>query len=159
VAKELHLDWDSVKTLEKQYMPAQLRRAGTPAPRAIGIDEISIRKGHTYRIVVSDLDRMRAIWFGGKDRSEASTDEFFTWLGVKICLQRSCSISVVVPVFNSNARMARLLRPGGKLFLTTLLGSGPSPPSFAIQPTTSLMLGTVFCGMGLRLIKQESAFH
>ena len=83
VAEELHLHWESVKTLEKQYMREQLRRVGTPAPRAIGIDEISIRKGHTYRIVVSDLDRMRPIWFGGKDRSEASMDEFFTWLGPK----------------------------------------------------------------------------
>jgi transposase len=27
VAKELHLDWDSVKTLEKQYMKAQLAKA------------------------------------------------------------------------------------------------------------------------------------
>ena len=33
-------------------MQAQLDKAGTPAPKAIGIDEISIRKGHTYRIVV-----------------------------------------------------------------------------------------------------------
>ena len=57
VAKELHLDWDTVKTLEKQYMRAQLAKAGTPGPKAIGIDEISIRKGHTYRIVVSDLIR------------------------------------------------------------------------------------------------------
>ena len=47
----------------------------------VGIDEISIRKRHTYRIVVSDLVRGRPIWFGGKDRSEASMDEFFEWLG------------------------------------------------------------------------------
>jgi transposase len=38
-----------------QYMRAQLKRAGTPGPHAIGIDEISVRKGHSYRIVVSDL--------------------------------------------------------------------------------------------------------
>jgi hypothetical protein len=38
-----------------QYMQAQIDQAGTPAPLAIGIDEISVRKGHTYRIVVSDL--------------------------------------------------------------------------------------------------------
>jgi len=30
------------------------------------IDEISLRKGHTYRIVVSDLERGRPIWYGGK---------------------------------------------------------------------------------------------
>ena len=61
IAHELHLDWDSVKELDKQYMRAQLARAGTPGPWRIGIDEMSIRKRHTYRIVVSDLDRQRPI--------------------------------------------------------------------------------------------------
>lgn len=83
IAEELALEWHTVKELEKQYMREQLRRAGTPGPKVIGIDEVSIRKGHTYRIVVSDLVRQRPIWFGGKDRSEASLDEFFTWLGPK----------------------------------------------------------------------------
>jgi transposase len=83
VAEELKLDWDTVKTLEKQYMRAQLKRAGMPGPRAIGIDEISVRKGHSYRIVVSDLVRKRPIWFGGADRSEASMATFYDWLGLK----------------------------------------------------------------------------
>lgn len=83
VAKELHLDWDSVKELDKQYMRAQLARAGTPAPKAIGIDELSIRKRHTYRIVVSDLERQRPIWFGGADRSEASMSLFYQGLGAQ----------------------------------------------------------------------------
>src|SRR5229473_888488 len=52
-------------------------------PRAIGIDEISVRKGHSYRIVVSDLVRKRPIWFGGTDRSEASMAAFYDWLGPK----------------------------------------------------------------------------
>ena len=81
VAKELGLSWRTVKELDKQYMQIQLQRVGTPGPKAIGIDEISIRKGHTYRIVVSDLIRKRPIWFGGADRSEASMLEFFDWLG------------------------------------------------------------------------------
>jgi transposase len=81
VAKELRLDWHTVKALEQQYMGEQLRRAGTPGPTVLGLDEVSIKKGHTYRIVVSDLVRQRPIWFGGKDRSEASLDEFFAWLG------------------------------------------------------------------------------
>ncbi|MDO9123108.1 MAG: ISL3 family transposase [Deltaproteobacteria bacterium] len=83
VAAELRLDWRTVKALEMQYMREQLRRVGTPGPQAIGIDEISVRKGQNYRIVVSDLVRHRAIWFGGKDRSEASMDLFFAWLGPK----------------------------------------------------------------------------
>ena len=83
IAKELKLDWDTVKTLEMQYMRAQLKRAGTPGPRAIGIDEISVRKCHSHRIVVSDLDRKRPIWFGGTHRSEASMAAFYDWLSPK----------------------------------------------------------------------------
>jgi transposase len=83
VAQETHLNWKTVKELDKQYMREQLRRIGIPTPKVIGVDEISIRKGHTYRIVVSDLLRRRPIWFGGKDRSEQSMDEFYKWLGPK----------------------------------------------------------------------------
>jgi len=83
VAKELHLDWKTVKELEKQYLQEKLRRAGKAKPKVIGIDEISIRKGHTYRIVVSDLERHRPIWFGGTDRSEESLNLFYRWLGPK----------------------------------------------------------------------------
>jgi transposase len=83
VARETRLDWKTIKALEKQYMEAQLRRAGTPGPQVIGIDELSVRKGHTYRIIMSDLVRKRPIWFGGADRSEASMNLFFEWLGEK----------------------------------------------------------------------------
>jgi transposase len=85
VADERHLDWKTVKELDKQYMREQVRRRGCPGPLVIGIDEVSIRKGHTYRIVVSDLLRRRPIWFGGKDRSEVSMEEFYAWLGPKKC--------------------------------------------------------------------------
>ena len=92
VAKETRLDWHTVKEMEKQYMREQLRRRGTPPPRIVGIDEISIRKGHTYRIVASDLERRRPIWFGGQDRSEESLDEFYQWLGAR----RTSKIRLVV---------------------------------------------------------------
>ena len=107
IADELGLEWHTVKELEKQYMREQRRRAGTPGPKVIGIDEISIRKGHTYRIVVSDLERRRPIRFGGQDRSEASMDEFFKWLGAK----KSAGIRLAVmdmwkPFRNSTQRNA-----------------------------------------------------
>ena len=85
VARELRLDWKTVKALEMEYMREQLRRAGTPGPKVIGIDELSIGRGHNYRIVVSDLVRGRPIWFGGTDRSEKSMDLFFQWLGPRKC--------------------------------------------------------------------------
>jgi transposase len=87
VAKELALDWQTVKLLDQQYMEAQLKRAGAPAPQVIGVDELAIRKGHSYRIVVSDLVRGRPIWFGGEDRSEASMSQFYDWLGQRKSLR------------------------------------------------------------------------
>jgi transposase len=92
VAEDCHLDWHAVKELDKQYMHEQLARAGQPAPKVIGIDELSIGPGHTYRIVVSDLIRRRPIWFGGTDRSEASLNAFYSWLGPK----KSQNIRLVV---------------------------------------------------------------
>jgi len=82
VATELRLDWDAAKSMEMEYMQAQLDVVGPPKPHVIGIDEISIRKGHVYRIIVSDLERAQPIWFGGTDRSEASLTMFYDFLGV-----------------------------------------------------------------------------
>ncbi|MFO1508523.1 MAG: hypothetical protein U1F31_01990 [Steroidobacteraceae bacterium] len=61
IAEELNLHWHTVKELEKQHLREQLRRTSQPRPKVIGIDEISIRKRHVYRIVVSDLGRSRPI--------------------------------------------------------------------------------------------------
>lgn len=85
VAELERLHDSTVKDLSKLYMTEQVRRAGMPAPRAVGIDEIAIRKGHEYRVVVSDLDRGRPIWMGGSGRTEADIDQFFTELGPKKC--------------------------------------------------------------------------
>ena len=81
VARRMHLDWHAVKALDKIYMREQLARAGHPAPNVIGIDEVSIKKRHVYRIIVSDLERKRAIWFGGNGRGETDMDLFYEFLG------------------------------------------------------------------------------
>ena len=104
VAQDLRLDWHTVKALEQQYMREQLRRAGTPGPRVIGLDEISLRRGHTYRIVVTDLIRARAIWFGGTDRSEASMDAFFTWLGPRKSKQIRVAVMDMWKAFRASTR-------------------------------------------------------
>ena len=104
VARELRLDWKTVKALEMEYMREQLRRTGTPAPTIIGIDEISIRKGHTYRLIVSDLVRGRPIWFGGRDRSERSLDDFFAWLGPRKCRKIRLAVMDMWPAFRNSTR-------------------------------------------------------
>ena len=81
VADDLRLDWHAVKEMDKLYMQEQLARSRALQPGIIGIDEISLRKGHVYRILVSDLERREPIWFGGLDRSEESMAMFYDFLG------------------------------------------------------------------------------
>ena len=77
----------------------------------IGIDEISVRKGHTYRIVVSDLVRGRPIWFGGKDRSEASMAQFFAWLGEKKSARIRLAVMDMWKPFRTATERMRRKRP------------------------------------------------
>jgi len=105
VAALEHLHDSTVRTLDRIYMSKQVARAGTPAPRVIGVDEIAIRKGHDYRIVVSDLDRGRPIWVGGRGRREEDLDLFFQELGP----QKTRRIQLVAmdmwkPFFNSTKK-------------------------------------------------------
>lgn len=83
VATLLRLSPHTVKDLDKVYMGEQVRREQQPAPEAIGVDEISVGRGQTYRVVVSDIERGRVIWMGGKGREEKDLEEFFRWLGPK----------------------------------------------------------------------------
>lgn len=83
VAQLEHLHDSTVKHLDQLYMQRQVAAAGRLAPRVIGVDEIAIRKGHDYRIIVSDLERGRPIWVGGTGRTEADLDQFFAELGAR----------------------------------------------------------------------------
>lgn len=86
VAELNHLSWDQVRRMEMAYMRRLMERyPPSDKLRAIGIDEISIRKGHTYAIVVADLDQQRPIWLGGQGRSEEDMKLFFDTLGPERC--------------------------------------------------------------------------
>jgi len=107
VAEYFRLDWHTVKELEKAYMHEQLAKAPKVAPKVIGVDEISVKKGHDYRIVVSDLEKHRPIWFGGEDRSEESMDLFFKELGpLKSANIRLAVMDMWKPFRKSTKKMA-----------------------------------------------------
>ena len=82
VAEMNRLSWDAVRRIEKSYMRNLLaKHPPSENLRAIGVDEVSIRKGHTYAIVVADLDQRRPIWIGGEGRREEDMDLFFKEIG------------------------------------------------------------------------------
>ena len=54
--------------------------------RCIGVDELSWKKGHKYLTVVYQVDhhRRRLLWIG-RDRTAATFERFFEWLGKERC--------------------------------------------------------------------------
>lgn len=104
VERRMNLNWHTVKELDKIYMREQLKRVGPPKPMVIGIDEISIKKRHIYRIVVSDLDQKRAIWFGGNGRSEEDMDQFYAFLGKKAAKKIRLAVMDMWPAFRNSTR-------------------------------------------------------
>ena len=74
VAEEFRLHWETIKTLEMQYMRAQLARVGRPGPKAIGIDE-------TLGFVEGLNNKIRVI----KRRAYGLRDEEYLRLKVLTC--------------------------------------------------------------------------
>lgn len=82
VAELNRLSWDQVRRMEMSYMQRLIER--TPLPDTItaaGVDEISVRRGHEYRIVVASLDERRPLWLGGEGRTEEDMKLFFDYIG------------------------------------------------------------------------------
>ncbi len=85
VAAMHNLTWGQVRRLEMIYMK-ELVEKHPPLKRlrVIGIDEVSIKKGHRYAIVVADMDQQRPIWMSttlGRDKEQM--DEFYKELDGK----------------------------------------------------------------------------
>lgn len=93
VARHHRISWDQAWRMELEYMRALVqKRPPAKKIRVIGVDEISIRKGHTYRVVVADLDEQRPIWIGGTGRTQEDMDLFFADMG----FERSTDIELAV---------------------------------------------------------------
>lgn len=92
VARKFGLHEHTVKRLDIHYMRALLTKQPRMSPTIIGVDEIAIRKGHRYRIVVSDLVRERPIWVGKEGRKEADFQVFFDELGEKKSMRITLSV-------------------------------------------------------------------
>lgn len=113
VAELEHLHDSTVKDLDKIYMQKQIASAGALTPRVIGVDEIAVRKGHEYRVIVSDLEKERPIWVGGRGRTEADLDLFFEELGPKKSQRIELAVMDMLPAFRNstqkNAKNARII--------------------------------------------------
>jgi transposase len=68
------------------------------------VDEISIRKGHNYRVIVSDLDRRRPIWVGGEGRMEEDLDQFFNFICKSKCKRIDLAVMDMWKAFRNSTQ-------------------------------------------------------
>jgi transposase len=104
VAERHRLSWDQVRRMDVAYM-RELWSKHLPSLRlrAIGVDEISIRRGHSYAIVVADLDQKRPIWMSSElGRAEEDMDRFFDDMGLQRCRSLRLSVMDMWPAFRNS---------------------------------------------------------
>jgi transposase len=109
VAKLYHMSWDQVWRLDMAYMERLVaKHPPSKRLRAVGFDEISIRKGHVYTIVGVDLEQKRPIWMSEVEgRSEEEMSRFYDEMGPQRC--RSIRLGVMdmwIPFRNCLKRYA-----------------------------------------------------
>lgn len=76
VANHLHLDWKTVKAIDKKFLEERYGSPSLNGLRILAVDEIAVRRGHQYVTVVLDYLSGRVL-FVGKDRKADTLISFF----------------------------------------------------------------------------------
>jgi len=84
VARFFHLDWGTVKAVDKQRLKESLKGQETEPVRVLGMDEFAIQKGHRYATVILNFETGSVLWVG-RGRSRESVRPFFQQLGPVAC--------------------------------------------------------------------------
>lgn len=75
VARHLRMSWDTVKDIHTWALRLKFKRRKIKHLKYLGVDEISVGKGHTYFTVVVDLETGQIVWVA-EDRQISSLDPF-----------------------------------------------------------------------------------
>ena len=81
VAQHLGIDWKTVKNIDKFYLERNYGQPDLKGLRILAVDEISIRKGHSYLTVVLDFLTGRVLYVG-KKRKAKTLKRFFNQLSI-----------------------------------------------------------------------------
>lgn len=71
IAKLLRVSWDCVKDIVKNRLLRRFSRPSLRNVKYIGIDEISVKKGHKYLTVVMDIEKGNVIYVGNGKGGDA----------------------------------------------------------------------------------------
>ncbi|MRR59350.1 MAG: transposase [Deltaproteobacteria bacterium] len=122
VARHFQLDWKTVKDIDKQYLEAHYGQPDLSGLRVLAVDEISIRKGHSYLTVVLDYETGRVVYVG-KDRKAKTLSRFFNQLTGK---QRKAVEAVAMDMCDP---YIKAVKKNSRMPRSSSTSSTSSPPS------------------------------
>lgn len=129
VARHFQLDWKTVKDIDKQYLEAQYGQPDLNKLRILAVDEISIRKGHSYLTVVLNYETGQVVYVG-KERKARTLNRFLNQLRSK---QRKSIEAVAIDMWDPYIKALKKNCHRLKLSLTSFMSS----PLLAASSTKS----------------------
>jgi transposase len=111
VSKHLGLDWKTVKNIDKYYLEKDYGKPDLKGLRILAVDEISIRKGHSYLTIVLDFMTGRVV-FVGKKRKAKTLKRFFNQLSIS---QRKKIEAVAMDMWDPFIRAVNDKLPNAKI--------------------------------------------
>jgi hypothetical protein len=73
VARHLQMSWDTVKEIHAWALEKKFRRRRICHLKYLGIDEVSVRRGHRYLTVCVDLESGEVVWVGEGREGQPTT--------------------------------------------------------------------------------------
>jgi transposase len=133
VARHFQLDWKTVKDIDKQYLEAYYGQPDLNGLRILAVDEISIRKGHSYLTVVLNYQTGQVVYVG-KDRKAKTLSRFFNQLSAK---QRKGVQAVAMDMWDPYIKAVKKNCPGPRSSLISSMSWPPLAASSTRSATAS----------------------
>jgi transposase len=105
------LDDETVKQIDQEILERKIEQQPKGGVTAIGVDEISHKKGHQYLTVITDLKAQRVVALE-KDRKAESLERFFLYLGQEHC---ACIEAVALDRWKPFRKAVRKHCPGAAI--------------------------------------------
>ena len=75
VARHLRMSWDTIKEIHVWALKRKFKKKRISQVEYLGVDEVSVRKGHRYLTIVVNLETGEVVW-AARNRTAASLDRF-----------------------------------------------------------------------------------
>ena len=111
VAEHLELNPKTVKSIDKAFLEDSFGWTDCHDLKVLAIDEIALRKGHSYMTVVMDYFTGRVIWMG-ENRNKETLDRFFAEMTDK---QKQGIVAVAMDMWEPFINRVKHHCPGAKI--------------------------------------------